>query len=268
MKRVFLFFLWMVTLCASAQKPLPNTAIAPGEKIEYELYFNWKFIWLKAGTATFLTQNTRYKEQDALRSYLITRTSKRLDKYFMMRDTLTGIMTHDNVPLYYRKGANESKKYRRDEVWYSYDTGITTISQRYQKPSGKVTTRKHSLKEEVYDMMSLMQRARNMRPEDFRKGEKRFFKMADGDEVEDVYVIYRGKETISLKSNKDRYSCLVYSFVAKDEGKDKEVVRFFITDDANHLPVRLDMFLRFGSAKAFLMSYSGLRNPVTSKRSK
>ena len=100
MKRVFLFFLWMVTLCASAQKPLPNTAIAPGEKIEYELYFNWKFIWLKAGTATFLTQNTRYKEQDALRSYLITRTSKRLDKYFMMRDTLTGIMTHDNVPLY------------------------------------------------------------------------------------------------------------------------------------------------------------------------
>ena len=74
--------------------------------------------------------------------------------------------------------------------------------------------------------------------------------------------------TFSLKSNKDRYSCLVYSFVAKDEGKDKEVVRFFITDDANHLPVRLDMFLRFGSAKAFMMSYSGLRNPVTSKRSK
>lgn len=258
----------MLAMCLHAQKPLPNTAFASGEKIEYELYFNWKFIWLKAGTATFTTYDTHYKNQDAFRTYLITRTSKRLDNYFMMRDTLTGIITHENVPLYYKKAANESKKYRKDEVWYSYDEGITTISQRYQKPSGKVTTQKHSLKDEVYDMMSLMQRARNMRAEDFRKGERRYFKMADGDEIEDVYVIYRGKETISLKSNKDRYCCLVYSFVAKDDGKDKEIVRFFITDDANHLPVRLDMFLRFGSAKAFMLTCSGLRNPNTSKRSK
>lgn len=258
--------LCLMSLGIKAQKPLVNTAFDSGEKINYELYFNWKFIWVKAGTATFLTQKTTYKGKDGMfRSYLITSTSKTLDNYFMMRDTLTGIFTTDNVPLYYKKAANEGKKYRKDEVWYDYEDGVTHISQRYQNPSGKVTTQKHSMKEEVYDMMSLMQRARNMRVEDFRKGQKRYFKLADGDEVESVFVVFRGKETISLKSNKDKYRCLVYSFLAKDNGKDKEIIRFFITDDANHLPVRLDMFLKFGSAKAFMQSCSGLRNASTSK---
>ena len=45
--------------------------------------------------------------------------------------------------------------------------------------------------------------------------------------------------------------------------RDREVVTFYITDDKNHLPVRLDMYLRFGSAKAFLTEAKGVRNPQT-----
>ena len=41
-------------------------------------------------------------------------------------------------------------------------------------------------------------------------------------------------------------------------------MRFYVSDDANHIPVRLDMFLKIGSAKAFLVGYKGLRNPVSS----
>ena len=42
------------------------------------------------------------------------------------------------------------------------------------------------------------------------------------------------------------------------------VVTFYITDDLNHLPVRLDMYLNFGSAKAFLSDIKGNRYPLTS----
>ena len=48
-----------------------------------------------------------------------------------------------------------------------------------------------------------------------------------------------------------------------DNGKYKELVRFYVTDDENHIPIRLDMFLRFGSAKAFLTNIKGNRNPIT-----
>ena len=37
------------------------------------------------------------------------------------------------------------------------------------------------------------------------------------------------------------------------------------TDDKNHIPVRLDMNLNFGTAKAFLTGASGLRNPQDSR---
>jgi hypothetical protein len=49
-----------------------------------------------------------------------------------------------------------------------------------------------------------------------------------------------------------------------DKNKEREVITFYITDDLNHIPVRLDMYLRFGTAKAFLRQTSGLRNPQTS----
>ena len=39
-------------------------------------------------------------------------------------------------------------------------------------------------------------------------------------------------------------------------------VKFYVTDDENHIPVRLDMFLKFGSAKAFLVGMRGAKNPV------
>ena len=40
---------------------------------------------------------------------------------------------------------------------------------------------------------------------------------------------------------------------------------FFVTDDKNHVPVRLDMHLRFGSAKAFLTGMKGTKSPITSR---
>ena len=41
-------------------------------------------------------------------------------------------------------------------------------------------------------------------------------------------------------------------------------MRFYVTDDQNHVPIRLDMFLKFGSAKAFLTNMKGVRNPISS----
>ena len=57
----------------------------------------------------------------------------------------------------------------------------------------------------------------------------------------------------------------IMSYTEKDKGEWREIARFFVTDDANHVPVRLDMFLKFGSAKAFLTGMKGTRNKITSK---
>ena len=61
-----------------------------------------------------------------------------------------------------------------------------------------------------------------------------------------------------------QYRCLQLAYKELDDGKYKEIVRFFVTDDNNHVPVRLDMHLKFGSAKAFLVGARGVKSQMKS----
>jgi hypothetical protein len=87
--------------------------------------------------------------------------------------------------------------------------------------------------------------------------------MATGRRVEEQTLIYRGKENVEA-NNDITYRCLVFSFVEYKESKEVEVITFFISDDDNHLPIRLDLYLNFGSAKAFFKSVRGNRYPLSS----
>ena len=247
-----------------AQCPQVNTAFQSGEKLEYKLYFNWKFVWINAGTATLVTKDTNHNGQKAYRSHLLTRTSKRLDRFFSMRDTLECIVTQDIVPVYYRKGAFEGGKYRVNEVSYTYPGGKCHMDMMYQAPSGRQTKKMVEKAECVYDMMSMMLRARSFDASNFKKGDKLCFPMADGDNVENITLIYRGKKNFKMRSTKIAYRCLIFSFVEYEGQKEKEIITFYITDDENHIPVRLDMFLKFGTAKAYLSGSEKLKHACTS----
>lgn len=107
----------------------------------YDLYFNWKFVWVKAGTAYMNTTQTIYQGKPALKTYLITRGSKQADKYFVMRDTLTSYCDLDLVPRYYIKAALEGKTYRKDQVWYKYEDGQCHVNMRHQKTTRRPSTR-------------------------------------------------------------------------------------------------------------------------------
>lgn len=266
-----LFLLILLTAISSqhsfllAQKPLENTAFQNGENLEYQLYFNWKFIWIKAGTANLRVTQKKYNGEDVYRCHLITTGSKRTDKFFMMRDTLVGYLTTDLVPRYYRKAAREGKRYYIDEVRYDYPSpNKTRLRQRYVDGDGVAHDTTNTSLSEVYDMVSMLMRARSFDPTQFREGQRLNFYMADGNSVDPQILIYRGKKNFEMEQTGEQYRCLVFSFVEKVKGKEKEVVTFYITDDANHMPVRLDLFLRFGTAKAFLRKAENLRNPQTS----
>lgn len=269
MKTTRILLLALCALCApltplSAQCPMTNTAFQSGENLEYQLYFNWKFIWIKAGTANLNITQKKYNGQDALRCHLITTGSRRTDKFFMMRDTLVSYITPDLVPLYYRKGAFEGKRYNVDEVWYTYPSGNTRLRQHFLNHRGQSRDTTYTTPECVYDMVSMLMRARSFDPSDYRDGQHLQFYMADGYKVRQETLIYRGRKTFKMEDTGVRYRCLVFSFVEYQGKKEHEVVTFYITDDQNHMPVRLDLFLRFGTAKAFLRRSENLRNPQTS----
>lgn len=256
------------TLPAHAQCQAVNKAFKSGEEVTYDLYFNWKFIWKKVGLARLSTNADTYRQQNAYRFDLLSTGSKHTDFFFKMRDTLTCYVTDRLEPIYFRKAAEEGKRYTVDEAWFDYRDGISYVKQRRTWRDGHKDEMEYNDSRCIFDMLSILAQARSYNSANYQVGDKIHFPMATGRNVEQQTLIYRGIENV--KANNDvTYRCLIFSFVeykkdGKGHEKEQEVITFYVSDDDNHLPIRLDMYLNFGSAKAFLKSMRGNRYPLTS----
>lgn len=246
-----------------AQCGAVNNAIQSGERLDYKLKFNWGIIWINVGWASMTVNDTICDGEPCLRTDLESYTNKRADSFFKMRDTLTSITSANLEPRFFRKAAEEGSHYTVDEAHFSYSEGKCIVDQWRTKKG--VTREAHDVCDNcVYDMLSILAQARSYDPSDYTEGMKIHFPMATGKRVEEQTLIYRGKKTYKAE-NDVKYRCLVFSLVEyNSKGKEDEVITFYVTDDLNHLPVRLDLYLSFGSAKAFLTEIKGNRHPLTS----
>ena len=249
---LLLFIFSFSSLASRSQCPTDNTAFRAGEQLTYDLYFHWKFIWVKCGAAHYTMRSATYKGQPALRNDLLFTTSKRCDAFFTMRDTLISYITPQLVPLYFRKGSLEGKHYTVDEVWYTYPQGRSHVKQHFLNRHGEWSEHHHESADCNYDMLSILSLARSFDPKDYKVGRRIHFPMATGKKVETQTLVYRGKKDWKANDGK-KYHCLVFSLLDYEEKeKDKELLRFYVTDDSHHMPVRIDFYLRFGTAKAYL----------------
>ena len=240
-----------------------QNAFQSGEQLEYSLYYNWGFVWVKAGSATLSIKKASYGSGAAYRTRLLMRGSKKADGYFVLRDTLTSYVSVDKLqPLYYAKRDIEGKKRKLREVWCSYQGTNCRARQQYTHSSGSITKKDETRSQQIYDMLSIMLKARNFNTAKWQKGKRIDFLMTDGNGVSKQTLIYRGKTNVKMRDGKAMYRCLQLSFVEEADGEQNEVITFFVTDDTNHLPVRLDMYLKFGSAKVYLTGCSGLKSPI------
>ncbi len=263
-----LFFICLLFACQlqsiQAQCPAENKAFKHGEQLDYTLYFNWGIIWIKCGSASFTTRDAYYKGTDGYRCDLLFRTNEKFDKYFTLRDTLEGYVSKDLVPLYFYKASLEGKQHRLEKAWYSYPEGKCSVKLEYTNPDNVVFRNEVTKDECMYDMMSMMALARSFDAKRFKKGDRLHFDMTSSDEVWPQTMIYRGIE--NFKANDGvTYRCLVFSMLDWEEKKkEKEILRFYFSDDDNHLPLRIDFKLKFGTAKAFYAGGRNLRNPMNS----
>jgi hypothetical protein len=262
---LFYLFTFLPLNIAAQGCGIDNKAFSTGERLTYNLYFNWKFVWFKVGQATMNTDLTTFEGKRAWRSSLITGGNKRLDRFFTMRDTLLSYCNTDLSPLYFRKGAREGKRYYVDELWYTYPNNTCQLRMHRIDADGEEHWKTARYQDCIYDMMSIFLRARNFDSSNMKEGDKIALPISDAKRLSNSWLQFRGRETFKVDDTKEKFRCLVFSFIEREDGKNSELIRFYITDDQNHIPVRLDLNLSFGSAKAFLKNYKGVRSEMTSK---
>lgn len=256
----------LLLLCLTAAAQSINTAVGSAEVLHYDLYYNWKFVWVNAGSAMMSVTQTTYDGLPAYRTRMLTRGSEKADHFFVLRDTLTSLVTSDDMlPREFTKNDVEAGKRRQRRVSYSYGDGRFTADQLYINPEGEQSRTVDTCDEPIYDMLSYILRARSFDPTSWEPDTHITFLMTDGRGVHRETLVYRGPRQAAMRGSSAVYDCLVYSFVQTVDGRERDVATFYVTRDLNRIPVLVEFNLRFGSAKAYLSGYTGLRNPMEAR---
>jgi hypothetical protein len=233
---------------------IPNHAFQTGESITFKVYYTLAGVYIAAGEATF---TVAMEELGGKPVYHVTGAGKNysfLDNFFKVRDKYESyIDTATLQPLKFIRNVSEGS-YRKYENVSFNKTAHTAITN-----SGVFKT-----PDCIQDVLSTMYYARNIDFDKMKPGDKIPFSMFLDNQVYDLYIRYVGKETIKTKYGKFR-AIKIKPLMIKGtifEGGEKMTV--WISDDANHIPVRVESPISVGSVKVDMMDFKNRRTPMTS----
>lgn len=259
--RIFILMVLMALPVSVMAQGMTNTAFKNGEYLSYNLYFNWKFVWIKAGSASLSTIITRHNGHNSYKSSLICRTNARADKFYTIRDNITVFCTGNLVPEFYSKNSHEGDRRDLDEATYNYQGNTCHLRLMRRKTDG-TTRRKNITTTNAFDMLNVFLRARSWNMGSWKAGHKVGFRIVDGKGAGPAYIQYEGKSKVD-GDNGHKYNCLKLAYYEQTKKGYKKIATFYVTNDKNHIPVLIDLNLKFGSAKAKISNIRNNRYPVT-----
>lgn len=242
-----------------------NFAFKSGERLHYEVYYNWGFIWLNAGEAEFDVKTDTFKNKPVYFLDSYGSSYRGYDWIYKVRDsyrtyldmkTLQPLWFHRNT---YEGGYTVNNSYLFDQL----NRRIISSSENSKKPLVKDTLK---MKNCTYDVLSLIYLSRNLSFKDVKVNDTIPVTAVIDNEVYPLYIRYLGKDIMETRDG-HKYKCIKFSalLVEGTMFRGGEDLFVWITDDQNRIPVLVEAKILVGSVKAMLAGSSGLRNPVTSK---
>lgn len=230
-----------------------NKAFKAGEKIVYTVYYNALGVYVNAGTATFTSTLETLNNRPVFHVVGEGNTNSSYDWVYKVRDKYeTYIDTATMQSLKFVRNVNEGgyKKFQNVTFNKTANTAVTNDGV-YKVPAC------------VQDVVSAVFYARNIDFSSLRKEDKIGFSMFLDNEVHNMYIRYLGKETIKTKYGKFnaiKFKPLLLKGTIFEGGENMTV---WVTDDENHIPVRIESPIVVGKVKVDLMSHENLRHPLT-----
>ena len=241
-------------------------AFKVGEKLEYDVYYNWGVIWVNAAKTIFTVEDATFKQMPAFRLEMATRTVKAFGLLNFNDTTTTFVNKRTLYPYFARQASHEpdyfsiikTTFFRNDSVRW----GVHIEKERKKGISFDTITAEKA----YFDILTTLYRLRNIDHSQLVENHKIPMPMLIGDEIYDLYVRIAGRETIKLKNGKS-YNCIkVKPLLA--EGKlfsRGEGMTIWISDDQNRIPLMIESKLKIGSMKAMVNKIENNKHPITSE---
>lgn len=237
----------------------------PGEKLTLDIYYNWGFVWVNAGSVYFKTDTV---SQSGIQLFHFTSFGRSLDSwdwFLKVRDFYEAYSVTDNLnPVFSQRKILEGTKVIYNKYKFDYKKS-RIYADLYYSDSGTIIDTL-ILKSQTFDPLTAIYYARSVDFSNAVVNQKYPFNIVIDEKVYDLYIRYLGKETISDR-NDNKYKCIKFSakMVEGTIFSGGEDIIVWVSDDKNKVPVLVEANIIVGSIKAYIQKTENLKYPFDSK---
>ncbi|SNS76660.1 Protein of unknown function [Ekhidna lutea] len=239
-----------------------NKPVSKGEELQFKLSYGWFTI----GRGTFQVSN-KYIERDGRECIEINVAGKTagLAGVFSKVDDKWGAVIDKNTfrPYYSYRDLSEGDYELEEEVFFDYDSMNIRFEQTSPTEPRPRPTRFYELeKDNVFDMMGGLMYARSLDYRNMKKGDTIQLDAFFDKKFYDFEMVYHGIEMVNTKVGEINCHKVVPIMEKNSVFVGKDAVTFWVSADANRLPLRVSANMKFGTAYCELTSYKNVKSGI------
>jgi Protein of unknown function (DUF3108) len=233
---------------------LRNNAFEDGEQLDFTIFYSVLGMYVNAGTATFTTDVETLNKKPVYHIVGTGTSNSNYDFIFKVRDKYESyIDTATLQPYKFVRDVNEGGYKIYENITFNQKTN-TAITNKgvYKVPNC------------VQDVLSSIYYARNINFNAFKIEDKIPFNMFLDNENYSLYIKYMGKEVIKTKFGKFNAIKFKPLLIKGTIFQGGEGMTVWVSDDGNHIPLRIESPIVVGTVKIDMMGFDNLKYPLTS----
>lgn len=227
-------------------RKVKNTAFKRGEKLTYRMHYG--FIDAAIATLEITDENRKFADRNTMHVVGIGTSKGSFDVFFKVRDRYETFIDEEAlVPWVFIRRVDEGGyKLEQNQVYNHYKKQVDSDGKIFTTPEG------------IQDMLSAFYYARTLDFSNAKKGDIFTVPAFVDNELWDLKIKFLGRETV--KSDLGKIKCLKFCPVVQKGRiwKSEDDLSIWISDDENHVPVRGQCEILFGSIKMDLIGAKGL----------
>lgn len=254
--------IWSCLLFCVLMHAFPTRKDLPfqdGEQARYSIKFKWGAVNTELAWADMALAETKEAGEPCYRLKLSARTVPFYDAFYYIRENFESWFSiEEQRPIKCTRDTWEGKYTAWNRYTYDWDNQVIHADvnfngrgdEHYEIP----------LKQEVYDLPTLVYHFRTIDASQLRGGERFPLQFAIDDSVFDIHLTFVGRETCSVprigKVRTLHFYCSVVSGALFEGDKPVEI---WLADDGTCLPVAFMAPLRVGAIQGWLKQHKGLK---------
>jgi hypothetical protein len=231
-----------------------------GEVLNFTVNYKYGLVNVKGGSAVYRSNSANYKGKPAMKTELTFKTTPFVDNVVMknMRDTLLSYTSlPDLTPIYHQRRIHEGKSnYVEDMYIQKHGVSYTETLVKRDKGEDVVEETLTKANNAGYDFLNLFILIRTSALS-IKEGEVKSISALMGKKVIAMTIHNTGNAVVN-KNNAIHFTVdIIDSKTFTTANKAMEV---WISDDDNHVILKLKAKLKIGAAEATLTSYKNLKD--------